>query len=130
MIEDTSFLIDLLNGDEDAESILGLIERENRPEKVSAITALELHEGIERSRKPTAEKRKVLGVLDSKHVIAADHSVMKHAGELSGRLITEGRQIDREDCIIAATAIQENEPVVTRNGSHFERVPNLDVRTY
>jgi predicted nucleic acid-binding protein len=55
---------------------------------------------------------------------------MKHAGELSGRLITEGQQIDREDCIIAATAMQENEPVVTRNGSHFDRVPNLDVRTY
>jgi hypothetical protein len=130
MIEDTSFLIDLLNGDDDAAAILELIERENRPEKVSAITALELHEGIERSRKPAAEKRKVLGVLDSKHVIAADHSVMKHAGELSGRLITEGQQIDREDCIIAATAIQENEPVVTRNDSHFERVLNLDVRTY
>ena len=130
MIEDTSFLIDILNGDDDAEQILELIERENRPEKISAITALELHEGIERSRKPAAEKHKVRGVLDSKHVIAADHSVMKHAGELSGRLITEGRQIDREDCIIAATAIQENEPVVARNGLHFERVPNLDVRTY
>lgn len=69
-------------------------------------------------------------MLDSKHIISADHSVMKQAGELSGRLIEEGSQIDREDCIIAATAIQENEPVLTRNESHFNRVPNLDVETY
>jgi hypothetical protein len=130
MIEDTSFLIDLLDGDDDAAAILELAERENRPEKISAITSLELYEGIERSQKPDAEKRKVLGVLDSKHVIPADHSIMKRAGELSGRLVVEGQQIDREDCIIAATAMQENEPVVTRNGSHFDRVPNLDVQSY
>lgn len=130
MIEDTSFLIDVLDGDDDARAVLELVERENRPEKISAITSLELYEGIERSRKPADEKRMVLGVLDSKHVIPADHSVMRHAGELSGRLIADGRQIDREDCIIAATAIQENEPVLTRNSSHFDRIPNLEVETY
>jgi len=41
-----------------------------------------------------------------------------------------GEPIDREDCIIAATAIAENEPVVTRNAGHFERISGLDVRTY
>lgn len=130
MIQDTSFLIDILNGDDDAAAILELIERENRPEKVAAITSLELYEGIGRSEKPAEEKRRVLGVLDSKHVIPADHSVMKHAGELSATLITEGLRIDREDCIIAATAIRENEPVVTRNAAHFDRIPNLDVESY
>lgn len=130
MIEDTSFLIDIINGDEDAMATLELVERENRPEKISAVTSLELYEGVERSEKPAAEKRSVLRVLDSKHVIPADHDIMKHAGELSGRLVSEGQRIDREDCIVAATAIQENEPVLTRNQSHFDRIPNLDVETY
>jgi predicted nucleic acid-binding protein len=130
MIEDTSFLIDIINGDEDAAATLELLERENRPEKIAAITSLELYEGIECSQKPADEKQAVLRVLDSKHVIPADHSIMKHAGELSGRLVSEGQRIDREDCIIAATAIQENEPVLTRNRSHFDRVPNLEVETY
>ena len=130
MIQDTSFVIDILDGDDDAAAILELIERENRPEKISAITSLELYEGIGRSEKPTDEKRLVLGVLDSKHVIPADHSIMSHAGELSAELINEGKRIDREDCIIAATAMQENEAVLTRNNSHFERVPNLDIETY
>jgi len=130
MIQDTSFLIDILDGDPDAETVLELVERENRPEKISSITSLELYEGIERSAKPDDEKRAVLRVLDSKHVIPADHAIMKHAGELSGHLIEDGARIDREDCVIAATAIQENEPVLTRNDAHFERIPNLTVETY
>ena len=130
MIQDTSFLIDVLNGDSDALDVLELIERENRPEKIASITSLELYEGVQRSTKSDGEKQRVLRVLDSKHIISADHSIMKQAGELSGQLIEEGRQIDREDCIIAATAIQENEPVLTRNESHFNRVPNLGVESY
>lgn len=38
---------------------------------------------------------------------------MKYSGELSGDPFGAGTQIDREGCIIAATAIQENEPVLT-----------------
>lgn len=130
MIQDTSFLIDVLNGDSAAVDTLELLERENRPEKIAAITSLELYEGIQCSDKPAAEKRDVLNVLDSKHVIAADHDILKRAGELSGQLIADGERIDREDCIIAATAKRENEPVLTRNESHFDRIPDLDVRSY
>lgn len=130
MIQDTSFLVDVLAGNSDALDHLELLERENRPEKVASITALELYEGVRRSAKPDDEKQAVVDVLDSKHVVPADHSIMKQAGELGGQLITNGERIDREDCIIAATAKQENEPVLTRNESHFERVPDLDVRSY
>jgi len=130
MIQDTSFLIDILNGDPDALDTLDLLEREHRPQKVASITSLELYEGVRRSDKPDDEKRAVLRVLDSKHVIPADHPVMKRAGELSGDLVAAGERIDREDCVVAATAIGENEPVLTRNESHFDRIPALDVETY
>lgn len=90
MIQDTAFIIDILNGDEDALARLEALEAEQRPEKVSSITVL----------------------------------------ELSGELITEGQRIDREDCVVAATALQEGEPVVTRNTDHFERIPGLDVVSY
>jgi len=130
MIQDTSFLVDVLRGDPDALEVLELVERANRPEKVASITSLELYEGVRRSQKPEAEKRTVLDVLDSKHVIPADHGIMRRAGELSGQLIDDGHRIDREDCIIAATAIQENDAVLTRNVAHFDRIANLDVETY
>lgn len=130
MIEDTSFIIDILNEDSAALDMLELIERERRPEKVAAITVLELYEGIQRTAKPDAEQQQVLSVLDSKPVVVADHQIMKRAGELSDQLITDGQQIDREDCIIAATALHEDEPVVTRNTAHFDRIPGLTVETY
>lgn len=130
MIEDTTFLIDLLDGEDGAVELLERAEAERRPEKVAAVTVLELHEGIGRSNRPEAEKRQVLEVLDSKAVVPADREVMRHAGEISGLLAARGERIDREDCIVAATALQEDEPVVTRNVDHFERVPDVDVRTY
>ena len=130
MIADTSFIIDLLNGDERAIELLGMIEAERRPEKISAISVLELYEGIERASYPDAEKRKVLSVLDSKQVVAADHGIMRAAGQLSGRLFAAGTPIDREDCIVAATALREGEPVVTRNTAHFRRIDGLTVRDY
>lgn len=130
MIEDTSFIIDVLDGERDALDILELIERERRPEKIAAITVLELHEGIQRVSNPDAERQRVLSVLDSKPVVTADHDIMKRAGELSGQLITDGQRIDREDCIIAATALHENEALVTANSEHFERIPGLEIQGY
>lgn len=130
MIEDTSFILDLLNGDERAIEFMELIEAEGRPERVSAVTVLELYEGVKRSVKPDEEKRDVLSVLDSKHVVSADHGIMRRAGKISGDLFAAGTPIDREDCIIAATALAEGDSVVTGNISHFERVEGIDIRTY
>lgn len=130
MIQDTTFLIDLLNGDDDALELLRMAERESRPEKVSAVTVLEFHEGIAQSSKPAEERRAVLSVLDSKTVVPADAAVARRAGEISGDLAAGGRRIDREDCVVAATALQEGEPVVTRNVDHFERVDGVEVRSY
>lgn len=130
MIEDTSFVIDLLCGDDAARSFLDVIERENRPEKVASVTVLELYEGLARSNASTERRQKVLDVLDTKHAIDADAAVMRKAGRLSDELLTRGEQIDREDCIIAATALLNDDPVITRNTAHFERIDGLDVRTY
>jgi predicted nucleic acid-binding protein len=38
--------------------------------------------------------------------------------------------MDREDCIIGATAALNDEPVVTRNTEHFDRIDGLRVETY
>jgi predicted nucleic acid-binding protein len=130
MIEDTSFVIDVLSGDDAALELLSTAEAERRPEKVSSVTLLELYEGIEQSTRPGEEQEQVLKVLDSKTVIDADASIMRRVGEISGTLTAGGEPIDREDCIVAATALQEDEPVVTRNIDHFERVPGVGVREY
>lgn len=130
MIQDTSFVVDLLRGDADAAQHLELFERERVPEKVSAVTVLELHEGVRRSETPRETREAILEVLESKTIVDADGEMMGEAGRISGELHDRGEPIEREDCIVAATALAEDEPVVTRNVDHFERIPEVEVRSY
>lgn len=130
MIEDTSFIIDVFHNDSDAVRFLDIIESEQRPERLASITVLELYEAIPQLDAPEERRQKILAVLDSRHAIPGDAKVMRKAGKLSGELIRSGQEIDREDCIIAATALLHDEPIVTRNVDHFERIDGLDVRTY
>jgi len=130
MIEDTSFIIDILHDDPDALTYLELIEKENRPEKVASITVLELYEAVPQLDVPEERQQKILDVLDTRHALGADDTVMEKAGKISGELISRGEEIDREDCIIGAIALLNDEPVVTRNNDHFERIDGLDVETY
>ena len=130
MIQDTSFIIDLLRGDENAKRLLDIVEKEARPEKVSAVTVLELYEGVARSQTPETKRERILEILETKHIVSADHTVMRKAGRLSGELITDGERIEREDCIIAATALLNDESIVTRDTRHFGRIDGLEVRSY
>lgn len=130
MILDTAFVIDVMDGDDDAIRANERYENARKQQYLSSITVLELYEGIERSMHSDAEQRTVRGVIDTKPVIQADRTVMQKAGTVSGQLITDGETIDREDCVIAATALVEEEPVVTRNTAHFDRIEGIDVRSY
>jgi len=130
MIEDTSFIIDILHDDPDALAYLDRIEKANRPEKVASITVLELYEAVPQLDVPEERQRKILDVLDTRHTVVADETVTRKAGKISGTLRSRGETIDREDCLIGATALLHDEPVVTRNEDHFERIDGLDVETY
>ena len=130
MIQDTTFIIDLLRGDSDATKRVELLEKERRPEKISSVTVLELYEGVARAGTSHDNTERILDVLDSKSVVDADTTVMRKAGKLSGELINRGLRIDREDCVIAATALLNDEPVLTRNTEHFERIDGLEVLSY
>jgi len=130
MIEDTSFIIDVLHDDPDALQYLDRLEAENRPEKVASVTVLELYEAVPQLAVPEGRRQKILDVLDTRHTVGADGTVMRKAGKISGELVARGETIDREDCIIGATALLADEPVLTRNSDHFERIDGLDVETY
>ena len=130
MIEDTSFIVDVLRGDDAAIEMLEVVERSNRPERVASITVLELFEGLAQSVRPGEELTLIQEVLASKHVVPGDEAVMRKAGTISGELTGDGVPIDREDCVVAATALLRDEPVITRNVSHFERVDGVEVLAY
>jgi len=130
MIEDATVILDVSHDGSDAIRYLNLVERENRPETISSITVLELYGAVPQLDAPEERRQAILDVLDTRHAVVAAEVVMRKAGNISESLRARGAEIDREDCIIGVTALLNDEPVVTRNHDHFERIDGLDVETY
>jgi predicted nucleic acid-binding protein len=106
---DTDVLIDHLRGhrhlgDEDA--------------AISVISRAELFAGSE------PQEKSVEALLEGCEEVAVDVSIARRAGRIKRRT---GLKI--ADALIAATALEHNLPLLTRNLRHFERVANLVVRS-
>ena len=129
MLLDTSFLIDLMNGEEGAVTTARELEANLVQQRLSALTLFELQYGVARSDRPDAERDRVENVLASKPIHPADTAVMRKAGRLAGQLANEGDAVADGDVIIGATAEIVDEPVLTRNVADFERL-GVDIETY
>jgi predicted nucleic acid-binding protein len=126
---DTSFLIDLMNGEEGAVTTARELEANLVQQRLSAMTLFELQYGVARSDRPDAERDRVENVLASKPIHPADTAVMRKAGRLAGQLANDGNAVADGDVIIGATADIVDEPVLTRNVADFERL-GVDIETY
>jgi tRNA(fMet)-specific endonuclease VapC len=126
---DTTFLLDLRHGDPDAVSLARDLDASSARQRISVISVFELYTGIVQSE-GTDEHERVLAVVETKDIVPVDWPVATKAGRLHGTLVNEGNQVDVRDCLIAATALTLEEPVVTRNVGHFERFDGLILRSY
>jgi predicted nucleic acid-binding protein len=60
-----------------------------------------------------------------------DDKSAEEAGIILGKLVREGITVNALDVFIAAITITNGcESVVTRNKSHFDKIPGLKVETY
>jgi tRNA(fMet)-specific endonuclease VapC len=128
MILDTSFLIDLqreLAGAKrsGAKMFLGLHAAEQP--WISLPTWMEFAEGYADEREEAC--RLFLGQF---RVIAPDEAIAWRASRLARLLRGAGTTIGDHDMWIAATALERNLPLVTRNPRHFSRVPGLQLLAY
>ena len=130
MILDTSFIIDIMEMDEGALSRHRTLREQNESYRVSSATIFELWSGVGHSRKSENEKIKVLKALSGISTISLSLPMAEKAGEIHGILAKEGKEIDDIDAMIAATALLENETVLTRNVKRFARVKGLRIESY
>lgn len=130
MIVDTNVLIRILQNDRRAISKVAEVEEEYGQLRISSISEFELYHSIERVNNPAERRREIEAVLDTKTTYPADSTVMKKAGRIDGRLTAAGNEIGMADVVIAATALVNEEPVLTENVRHFDRVDGLTVETY
>ncbi|MDL5362103.1 PIN domain-containing protein [Halalkalicoccus sp. NIPERK01] len=130
MILDTAFVIDLIDGDPGAIEKARTIEEGGIVLRVPAMVLLELYIGVEKVAETSEEERQVRRVVDSLPKVEMNETIAMRAGRIIGRLRTEDLTLGKGDAAIGATGLVFDEPVLTRNTSDFERIPELVVKTY
>lgn len=94
------------------------------------ITACELFKGAYRSGRREAEVKKVKGILTCLELLNPSIDTCERYGKLVNELQLAGTPIGDLDTMIASLAITYNEPLLTSNRKHFERVSSLIVETW
>ena len=130
MILDTSFLIDLFDGQQDAfEKGLELSEART-VQRVPTPVVMELSYGAEFGGEE--ERRNVRNALGMYPVVEQDETIAHRAGQLLARADqqSDGESgIDKIDPMIAAVSDIYDEPVLTANIEHFGRL-GVQVESY
>jgi predicted nucleic acid-binding protein len=124
MIVDTSYVLDLLDGDEDAFQKGRELTDARTPLLIPAMTIVELFIGYG-ATEDEEEARTVENVLLGHPVIEIDEVIARRAGWVAGQT-----GIDLGDAVIGATAVARDEPVLTRNVKDFEKIDGIEIEAY
>ncbi|WP_251341356.1 PIN domain-containing protein [Haloplanus halophilus] len=122
MILDTNFLIDLDNDRPEAIEKARRIEREGLPRRVPRIVMFELWVAVGKGTRTEHNRRKFERLLDGLPQVELTASIAKRAGEIEGETQAADPNdigVGSADAIIAATAIDVGEPVVTDDERDF-----------
>jgi tRNA(fMet)-specific endonuclease VapC len=120
---DSDWVVDWLLGVTKAVRLLASLEREGLA--ISLVTYGEVYEGIYYGRDSARSRRQFVNFLRGISVVPLNRSVMQRFAIVRGDLRRQGLLIGDADLLIAATALHHDLTLITRNTSHFQRVPDL-----
>ena len=130
MLADTTFIIDIMKNDSAAVLKAKGLSDAAVSVLVGTPTIFELYVGVGLSVKPGEERNKVLDILKSLPHLPLDAPSASRAGMIYAERVKENVKIDPEDAMLAGIAIQNNEPLLTRNRKHFTGIPDLKLENY
>lgn len=130
MIVDSSFLVDLARADPAARALAEEAEGGSEALRIPAPALAKFWEAVERSRRPPREVASLQAFLLGLPGIALEPSHAVRAARILAASAAEGWGLDPFDAMTAAIAVEEDEPLVTRNARDFGKVPDLRLRTY
>lgn len=131
MILDANFLIALDANEEAAQAIAADLESRDVPLRIPTIVVQELYVAVDLGSDASENARKFESLLENKPVAQLTDPIARRAGVLEGQHVASDTKpnLGPADAIVAATALQRNEPVVTNDVSDFESVDGIDVVT-
>lgn len=96
----------------------------------SIFVICELQAGARLSRKPERELRSVERLTEKLAVVYPDESFAVAYAEIEVALRKEGTPIPTMDLLIGTTAKMRGLPLLTRDSTHYNRIPGLVVEPY
>ena len=130
MLADTTFVIDIMKNDTSAVRKGKDLSDASVSILVGTPTIFELYIGVGLSVRSSEEREKVLSTLRSLPHLSLDAASASKAGIIYAQRVKEKTKIDPEDAMLAGIAIQNNEPLLTRNRKDFAGIPELKLETY
>ncbi len=92
---------------------------------ISVMTYAEIYEGVLYGRDPRRAEAAFRAFLQAVRVLPLTRPVLRRFAGIRGDLRRRGQIIGDPDILIAATALQHDLVLVTRNRRDFERIPDL-----
>ena len=96
--------------------------------RTTVINEYELLKGVSTERGKD-NRELVKNTLSTMDVLVLDEEACETASGLFGDLSSKGRMVGEFDLLIAAIAVRNGEPLVTRD-QHFKRIPRLKVKRW
>ena len=97
---------------------------------ISSVVAAELWTGVMKSRERGRNEQALREFLAFVDVRDFPAEAARAYGEIRAELEAKGRAIGAMDMLIAAHAVHERAPLVTRNSDEFKRVDQLKVESW
>lgn len=120
-------MIDRLDGHDTAIALLD--ELANDGIAISIVTYMEVYQGVVRSDRPDEAERKFHSLLEGIPVLPLSRAVARRCASLRHELRAAGKRVNQRalDLIIAATAIEFDLSLVTRNVDDYADVPGINI---
>lgn len=128
VVLDTNFLIDIDNDRPEAIEKAREIERSGTPRRVPRIVITELWVAIGKGTQTAHNREKFERLLGGLPQVDLTEPIAKRAGKIEGEAQSadqNGVGVGTADAILAATALEFDEPVVTDDGDFADRIREL-----
>lgn len=128
MLLDSTFINDLVRGRADADRTLDELIDQGSPVALSSLTVFEVGIGLRGEAKQ--HRQQFSAVIDEIETADLGVAETRRALSIQRDLYACGEPIGAVDVLIAGTAAERGENVLTRNVDEFERVDAIGVETY
>jgi len=124
---DSDWVIDHLGEVEDAVQLLEQLADDGIA--ISIVTYMEVYQGVVRSSDPDAAQAQLDAYLNAVPVLPFSLAVARRCAQLRQQLKEQRQRVNTRalDLLIAATALEYNLTLVTRNMNDYRDIPQLDL---